>query len=109
MEDEILNLKYIYSKLKYNSFKGGRYIQQSNYGQQNCGIFIGYEEHQGRLIKCTLTHHNIIDTVKIITTISIGNAGIFKSENVGNQEALLKISVPLVDAIPSLLHGPSIK
>ena len=34
---------------------------------------------------------------------------IFKSENVGNQEALLKISVPLVDAIPSLLHGPSIK
>ena len=64
MEDEILNLKYIYSKLKYNSFKGGRYIQQSNYGQQNCGIFIGYEEHQGRLIKCTLTHHKIIDTVK---------------------------------------------
>ena len=64
MEDEILNLKYIYSKLKYNSLKGGRYIQQSNYGQQNCGIFIGYEEHQGRLIKCTLTHHKIIDTVK---------------------------------------------
>ena len=52
---------------------------------------------------------NIIDKVKITATISIGNAGIFKSENVGNQEALLKISVPLVDAIPSLLHGPSIK
>ena len=47
-----------------------------------------------------------IDNIKITETINIGNAGIFKSENVGNQDALLNISVPLVDAIPSLLHGP---
>jgi len=64
MENKIQNLKYIYSKLKYNSLKGGRYIQQSNYGQQNCGIFIGYEEHAERLIKCTLPYHEIINIVR---------------------------------------------
>ena len=59
--------------------------------------------------KPVLVNLKTIDNIKITETINIGNAGIFKSENVGNQDALLNISVPLVDAIPSLLHGPKIK